>query len=318
MKNTLTYLLLLLSTSSMSQNLVPNPSFEDTITCPTMLGQVTKANLWYDLLNTPDYFHSCSVIPQVSVPNNFVGFQYPASGQAYMGGCDYDLIDTNYREIIGSNLLNPLIIGTKYFVNFKVSFSGGIFQAVNIATDKMGILFSTVDYISSPPPIANFCQVFSNVIISDSLNWTTIRGSLLADSAYSFISIGNFFKNYLTDTVNLNPNNHTRGYYYIDDVCISDDSLYCELWTGLSQDIFKDALKIYPNPTNKELHIDNIPRGCTKIIMYDVNGKKVLEISTDKKFKTVFNLSPLNNGIYSLIFQSKNNIFSKKIIYSNL
>ncbi len=313
----LLFLFTILSVVTHAQiNLVPNPSFEDTVSCPTMGGQVTKAKFWHSITNTPDYYHSCCIIPQFSVPNNTFGFQYPNSGNAYMGLYIYDLIDTTYREIIGAFLTSPLVPGIKYYVSFKTSFSAGIFQAVNIATNRIGVLFSTVDYLSASPPVNNFSQVYADTIIADSLNWTTVRGVFVADSAYSFISIGNFFQNYQTDTINMNAFNHTRGYYYLDDVCVSDDSMYCELWTGLASEIFTDHIKIYPNPVKDNLTVENIPWGCKAIEIYDINGHRVKEINTAMKFKTTINFSGLPQAMYSLVFKSNKSLISKKIIYS--
>ena len=44
-----------------AQNLAPNPSFEDTVMCPNLGGQVDRAKFWYTVQNTPDYFHSCFI-----------------------------------------------------------------------------------------------------------------------------------------------------------------------------------------------------------------------------------------------------------------
>ena len=165
------YLLLLLFCGGIvqAQNLVPNPSFEDTVSCPTLLGQVTKARYWVDVLNTPDYFHECCTVSDLTIPSNTFGYQYPATGSAYMGGNVYDMIDTNYREMIGTYLTEPLVIGTKYYVTFKVSFSAGIYQAVNIAVNKIGILFATENW-QNETPINNFCQIYSDSIVTDSVN----------------------------------------------------------------------------------------------------------------------------------------------------
>ena len=40
-------------------NLVPNPSFEDTVGCPDGPGQLYKAVGWYDCTTSPEYMNSC-------------------------------------------------------------------------------------------------------------------------------------------------------------------------------------------------------------------------------------------------------------------
>src|SRR5688500_10548560 len=81
--------ILLLFTASMSaqgQNLVPNPSFEDTIACPDDFNQVTSAcKDWRAYtFGSPDYYNKCGTWP-MSLPLSFSGFQQPVDGNAYIG-----------------------------------------------------------------------------------------------------------------------------------------------------------------------------------------------------------------------------------------
>src|SRR4029078_6403538 len=89
------FLILLFSFISLfanAQNLVPNPSFEDTPICPSGVGQVNNCLNWIPLINTPDYFNRCSQNPDISVPNNLFGFQEPAFGDGYIGFFTYSTI----------------------------------------------------------------------------------------------------------------------------------------------------------------------------------------------------------------------------------
>jgi hypothetical protein len=93
-------------------NLVPNPSFEDTVMYPDAGAQVARARYWEIVTNTPDYFHSCCPFPQFTVPQNTFGFQWPYNGAAYIGLWDYintpgSPSDSMYREVIGTNLISP-------------------------------------------------------------------------------------------------------------------------------------------------------------------------------------------------------------------
>lgn len=294
-------------------NLVPNPSFEDTITCPDAGSQVSRARYWHAIENSPDYFHECCIYPAFSIPDNIVGHQYPATGNAYVGLYDYSTV-IFYREIIGAYLTSPMIIGVKYFVTLKASLAWNLFYSVNTATNKLGILFSTVDYLSMPPPINNYAQVFSDSIINDSIGWTTIRGSFIADSAYIFLSIGNFFDDSHTDTIHLGQWNAYEAYYYIDDVCVSTDSLYCETWTKVEEQTSKEKILIYPNPTDREITIRNIPFGCRKIDVYDIQGRLIKAITTDRNSRLIIDISSLAEGIYSLVLKKENSIQVEKFI----
>jgi len=41
-------------------NLVPNPSFEDTVNCPYFISEILSCANWLNFGNTPDYFNACS------------------------------------------------------------------------------------------------------------------------------------------------------------------------------------------------------------------------------------------------------------------
>src|SRR5207253_1670664 len=104
----------------------------------------------------------------------------------------------------------------------------------NIATNKIGALIATYQYYDTTGKTSfkNYATLYADSIIKDSINWTKISGSFIADSIYKYLIIGAFFDNAHLDTLNLpfdtNGNSHNQvSYYYIDDVCVSTDSLTC-------------------------------------------------------------------------------------------
>ena len=59
-------------------NLVPNGSFEDTISCPSLLDQIYYTKYWRGY-GSVDYFNGCA-ISQVGVPLNRLGYQVANNG----------------------------------------------------------------------------------------------------------------------------------------------------------------------------------------------------------------------------------------------
>src|ERR1700757_1971800 len=158
-------------------NLVPNPSFEIKDTCPDNQNQLHYAVGWYRNGDTPDYFNSCSTNPDFSTPNNWGGYQMPASGVAYSALISYETrtIANNIREYVGTALTTPLVVGTKYYVSFKVSLSLMNSLQVNGASNNMGALFSTKQLnILDPLPTAFNPQINNTNKITDTLNWTRV------------------------------------------------------------------------------------------------------------------------------------------------
>src|SRR5690606_29212541 len=87
-------------------NLVINPSFEDTTYCVTGSGEMQAALGWEAYTDSPDYFNVCTSNGDVSVPNNWGGYQQPVSGNAYcaLGTYSSAFGGVNVREFIGGAL----------------------------------------------------------------------------------------------------------------------------------------------------------------------------------------------------------------------
>lgn len=253
------------------QNLVPNPSFEIYSACPSGPDEVFKATDWSAYKESPDYFQTCATISQFSVPNNMFGYQQPLFGNAYCGFWAYSF-SAFYREIMGSQLVTPLIVGQKYFVSFEVALD----NYGQCGTDKIGAKFSTIPFsFSTPVPINNSAQVYASTIITDTLNWTKIRGSFIADSTYGYIMLGNFFYDINTDTSQITGNPFCTTYYFIDNVCVSTDSLYAATWTSTNEIQYDCDFAIFPNPVSNGVCYIKTTEEIISIEIYDLLGKKI-------------------------------------------
>ncbi|MEW6468698.1 MAG: T9SS type A sorting domain-containing protein [Bacteroidota bacterium] len=265
--------------SSVAQiNLVPNPSFEDTINCPYQAGDIGKAVGWTSLCGSPDYFSTCNQFDW-GVPTNIFGFQQPASGNSYAGFITYSDVMLNTREFPACNLISPLSIGTKYFISFKIALSlENIANPTNCASDKTGLKFTMGNSICNSL-INNNPPVFTSTIISDSLNWTRVAGSFIADSAYTMVVIGNFFDDSNTDTTKFfNSWWSDFAYYHVDDVCVSTDSVYANNYnyTGIQTNQAINSFICYPNPLIDKLTIQNQSNEKMTIEVYNGWGEMLM------------------------------------------
>ncbi|MBL7913482.1 MAG: hypothetical protein JNL49_00420 [Bacteroidia bacterium] len=132
-------------------NLVPNPSFEDTLSCPIFPDQLEYAVGWFSSWNSPDYYNECDgPNGNQSVPNNPLGFQFAQDGKAYAGLITYSRNGLNYREHISCALISPMQINKKYQITYFISLGNNY---SGLASNNHGILFSTVEFIAlSPSP----------------------------------------------------------------------------------------------------------------------------------------------------------------------
>ncbi|MBK6983566.1 MAG: T9SS type A sorting domain-containing protein [Bacteroidetes bacterium] len=293
-----------------AQNLVPNPSFEDTLGCPQVYPDLdTKCKFWKSFRVTPDYINNCS---SVCGYYNQAGYQQPNSGEAYAGFATYQTTIPDSREHIGVQLTTSLTIGTKYYISFYVSSAFNV--QVNVATNKTGALLTTYDYTdnSGSIPLQNTCTFKTDSIIKDTVSWLKITGSFVADSAYQYLIIGNFFDDNNTDTLHL-PDlgfGYYVSYYYLDDVCLTTDSLYAATWTGLHESILQNSFNIFPNPANEVVHLQSSQK-IDYIEIYNPLGQRMYSKEISGLFNTEVSINDIPSGLYIFKIKSGRYYLSK-------
>jgi hypothetical protein len=300
------------------QNLVPNPSFEKYTVCP--FHYFMLPNEWFTCSGDPDYFNACDTTNGFSVPVNGFGFQNAYIGDGFCGFVAISFCSfPYYKEYLGCHLLFPLNTGHKYFISFAVSRA----EWLNLASNNIGLLFSTKSYQDYQPydntwnvPTTNYAHIVETNIITDMQNWTIIKGNIVADSAYEYIIIGDFFDSIQTDTLIFGHNPLLQcSYYYLDNVCVSEDSLTCYMPDEVSEINCGDmTINIYPVPAEYKIRIE-IKEHCTGFLVniFDQIGNKVEEYNVPADNGQI-DVNKLTPGVYILQVLYDDKIFHKKII----
>lgn len=297
----LLFLCLLLPNIGLAQqNLVFNPSFEDYINCPVFTDSVLSVG-WYSCGLSPDYYHTCanSLPSNFGVPLNWMGYQQPIDGEAYIGLYTYGTGGSAaVREFAGAQLVQPLIIGTRYYVSGYISRATAVYH--ECSTNNFGFRFFTKpnDYLN-PAIVDNLAHVYSDVVVSDTINWVKVQGSFVADSAYEYIILGNFFDDAQTTITGCNTAQFGAAYYYIDKVCVSTDSLTCEITTGINPGHKKANINISPNPAQDLVSI-NFPAltGSYDVRILDFYGREVLFKTNITASQSILNIHLLDKGLF--------------------
>jgi hypothetical protein len=307
---------LALNFSSVGQNLVPNGSFEEVINCPTTLSAlhhdcadwyfgIQLPGLPWNEWPSPDWYHTCSPFSTLTPPSVMLGYQIPCEGEAYAGIATFDNSDLNYREIMSVELDEHLIMGEIYNIRFQVARSF-IFQT-GYATNNIGIRFTTFPYwFSEQDAISNWAHFKVEELIDDTLNWTLIEFEFVADSAYRYLHIGNFFTDENSSVVNISQEPLTRwAYYFIDCVEITKNAITSAFDFGGS-----DLILIYPNPSKDFITIDGgvLPRS---VKFFDSMGRMVInELASNNELRTI-DISSLSKGLYILEIENESNSVTK-------
>ncbi len=302
---------LLLCGSTIAQNLVPNWSFEEYNLCPDSWNEVERATGWHKSTNNnnpqyhTDYCNSCAT-GNFDVPNNILGNQQAATGSAYMMQVTMaPTVGANYRENIYIQLIEPLIPGQDYDVHFKVSSADDCENTSN----NQGAKFSTVPNF----PVDGNCQVHSQSIITDKLNWMEISGSFTADSAYAYVCIGNFFPDAQTLFSNSCPNCTSPLYsYYVDDVCVmpknssTSDCSTAFIPARITEVMSSLDYLLSTTPNSIDLQFAQPLTSNTSITLADVEGRQLGSTMLNKG-TTSYHLanSSLAPGAYLIILETK-------------
>ncbi|MBK8486213.1 MAG: gliding motility-associated C-terminal domain-containing protein [Bacteroidetes bacterium] len=227
-------------------NLVPNPSFEDYNTCPSSISGFAYSSdltvdLWYSGSGgSSDYFNACAGAGSwVGVPENLFATDQPAhTGDAY-GGFWTDLYDDgsyDYREYVQVQLLEPLVAGECYYVEFwsAPATQSDFFGVSHATTDAIGAYLDAdkigsegiSGVLSETPQIDNNA---SGNYIDPPGEWTRICGFFEAEGGEEWICIGNFHEDDETDVVAYEGGSLDATplvYLFVDDVLVTPaDSL---------------------------------------------------------------------------------------------
>ena len=211
-------------------NIIPNPSFEIYDTCPYKEGlpnysgtdQICYAIPWFQpaictwLYNycdcgSSDFFHYCSD----AIPKNVAGFQYPNSGIGYAGIGLYFIQSNDGREYIEVKL-NSKLENKKYCTSFFVSLAD---EFNWIATNCIQARFTndTVTQLNGWMKL-NLNDGINNLnIISDTTDWTLVKGIYSAKGGENFMTVGCFDDFQIVNDNCIDPLNCGYAYYYFDD-----------------------------------------------------------------------------------------------------
>lgn len=133
------------------------------------------------------------------------------------------------------------------------------------------------------------------------MNWVLLQGSFIADSNYTFMTIGRFFDDLNTDTI-YNPPAYSAAYYYIDNVSVTEDTITEIKTVNNNQNFF-----IHPNPTLELLMLKGYNSKINEISVIDIANKSLAvncEIKSENELSV--KVSSLKPGIYFLKINNQN------------
>jgi Secretion system C-terminal sorting domain len=209
-------------------NLVPDPSFEDTL---SVVGYGTPLALrtWNNL--HPLHLAACRTVYFYSGNMQFFLSNFKQDAHSGGGGI---IIDNSFlgisdfrRGLVRCRLKNKLVAGKTYCARIYAVFgeryapyvtdglqlyfdNGQLDTMISIRKDSSGI------YPQVLP------QVSLSYVLTDTINWTAVMGSFVANGTEEYLTIGNFKSDIATNKIVINPStlNDPGSTLLIDDVSV--------------------------------------------------------------------------------------------------
>lgn len=323
MKNSLC-ILLLLTNSLFSQNLIPNSGFEDIVECPNAYPgntQIELATPWTVIRenSTTDLWNDCVFEPgndpwgDLDFYENRYLENPPHNGTSRARIRTYSKNTPNIREFIQIPLSEPLIVGQTY----KLQFYAKVLTASSIAHDFFGALFTVgklnyIDlypYSNQSPPTENYneiinhqVQVKTNGIFESQDDYGFVEGIFTAQEAYTHMSMGVFVSHETIKTTTLNDIGNSFTDLVLDDITLELTSSYVDI-----EEESNDKNKLWKVYTDKHHLYIEAEKDASKIIIYDIMGRKIYSQSQKipKSETSNLTLPILTTGSY--VYQILNN-----------
>lgn len=294
-----------------AQNLVQNGSFEDYYDCPIGAGAVAQAVHWTSPFNgSADYFHACSTVPTNAVPWSYLGNQVPADGQGYMGMCTYKEQNPVYRELILTELSEPLLIGVPVCLSFRLAVGGyGAFGPNSPRHTAAGVGMKF--FVQTPTDWEGYFYPSTWPLKmentpTDTAQWYWVHDVFIPDSAYTQLVIGNLSPDSLNNVLVLDSSGYGQwpyAYAFVDDVRVSYDLQFCSSGVGIAESVTTEA-EVFPNPFAAYLHVNVATHGSGRVSieLHDALGSLVRSWDAQRG-SNVLAIPDLPAGPYLLTIQ---------------
>ncbi len=255
-----------------AQNLVPNPSFEDTAYCGTYDPVRLPAPPWFNPNTaTPDIYDNdltrqCGVVWDPADPDvQASGWQYARTGTRFAGAYQwYGANSSDTKEYFMVRLLQDLQVGMPYAVSLCYSRAGGY----SLATDRISVYFGpdsihSDDFRTLPVQPQVDLMDPAHAYLTDAVNWTCLSDTFVALGNERYMIIGSFQDSSQVNGIDTFSGVAPLCYYYYDDVSV----------VALGPSGIREVELGAHVLTDSSLRLQNVPDGRLNIRILDTTGR---------------------------------------------
>ena len=226
--------------SSIPSGLIPNPSFEDMVCCPTEKEELECAVSWIQASEaTSDYLHLCGITVHPNV-NKTVPLPIP-DGEGYIGFRDgIASYSTSYKEYVGACLNATMEVSKEYRLDFFLGFAPELNQTIDITiygtTECSNIPFGNGDDLFGCPTNGPGWDQLGQQVVSGKGEWKNIIFDIIADKPYNVIVIG--------PGCDVNNNSGSSPYFFVDRLALAELADFNIPFADIIGDLCQEGLTI--------------------------------------------------------------------------
>jgi OOP family OmpA-OmpF porin len=271
---------------------ISDPSFEDTLSCPSF-GTLSLIQWYKPSGGTTDNFCSCFT------PNDFFTtspyqFKDAKEDDCFVGMALYSGSSNNSREYLETKLLTNLDSNKKYCVRLYTIRSPNS----NFALSNISIGFRADSAYQNTGGIIDVDTFyrFTNQIIKDTVNWTKLTIEFKANGSEQYLSIGNFDQEEDLNIFDENsfPTLMTSAYYFFDMITLEE----CPPKPV-------EHFLVYPNPSSGgSVYMSNYADTVATVTLYNSLGQRVAERMLPAGANGLVAFEGLASGVYIAVYQT--------------
>ncbi len=225
--------------STIPSGLIPNPSFEDMLCCPTQKEQLDCAVDWIQAsAATSDYLHNCGITVHPGVGKSAP--QPIPDGDGYVGFRDGLSSGSNYKEYVGACLNATMEVGTEYRLDFFLGFAPEVAQTIDMTvygtTECSNIPFGGTSTTFGCPTNAPGWDQLGQLVVSGQGEWKNIIFDIIADKEYNVIVIG--------PGCNTQQNVNHAPYFFVDRLALAELADFDVPFAEIQGDLCQEGLTI--------------------------------------------------------------------------
>lgn len=242
---------LIFITSVQGQNIVPNNGFETYTALPTGYGQWYDASGWNDVnmypaflwpYASPDYLHMTGA-GGADLPVCTFGTVTPYAGNAVMGFVTWLASTPDFREYLSVAFSSSMVVGTTYTISFWITNGSAGWYCGN-SSNHVGVRLSLSPLTQiTHEPIGGIPQCeFAGELWSTT--WQYVSFTFVADQAYNYITIGNFYNDLATAHTAHVGSPSPGAYYFIDEVVVQPAAILPLTLTAFNAEENNDQVQL--------------------------------------------------------------------------